>query len=96
MSENLNTATKKEKRGGTRKNAGAKPILDKKIQVSFYIEQSKIDKMGGLEEFKLKILTYIDRSALRSFKHYLSIEAIKHFYSFCGMVENFFNKTLAN
>ena len=56
----------KKKSGGKRSNAGRKPVLDKKVQVSFYIEQSKIDKMGGLEEFKLKILAYIDRSALRS------------------------------
>jgi len=56
----------KKKSGGKRSNAGRKPVLDKKVQISFYIEQSKIDKMGGLEEFKLKILAYIDRSALRS------------------------------
>ena len=56
----------KKTSGGKRKNAGRKPVSDKKIQVSFYIEQSKIDKMGGLDEFKSKILAYIDRSALRS------------------------------
>ena len=52
--------------GGKRKNAERKPVLNKKMQVSFYVEQSKIYKMDGLEEFKSKILAYIDHSTLRS------------------------------
>jgi len=48
--------------GGKRKNAGRKPVLDKKIQVSFYIEQSKIEKLGGLDAFKDKIIAYVERS----------------------------------
>jgi len=51
------------KKGGKRKNAGRKPVSDKKKQVSFYIEQSKIDKMGGLDEFKRKVQEYISRSS---------------------------------
>jgi hypothetical protein len=48
--------------GGKRKNVGRKPVTDKKVQVSFYIEQSKIEKLGGLDAFKEKIIAYIERS----------------------------------
>lgn len=48
--------------GGKRKASGRKPVTDKKVQVSFYIEQSKIEKLGGLDAFKEKIITYIERS----------------------------------
>ena len=49
-----------------RKNAGRKPVSDKKKQVSLYIEQSKIDRMGGLDELKRKIQEYINRSSAKS------------------------------
>ena len=52
--------------GGKRKASGRKPVLDKKVQVSFYIETSKIEKIGGLEAFKEKIITYIERSCKAS------------------------------
>lgn len=32
--------------------AGRKPILDKKVRVLIFIEQSKIDKKGGMEKMK--------------------------------------------
>ena len=53
----------KTTQGGKRKNAGRKPVADKKVQVSFYIEGSKIQKLGGLDAFKEKIITYIQRSS---------------------------------
>lgn len=48
--------------GGNRKNSGRKPVFDKKVQVSFYIKQSKIESVGGIEKFKDKVLNYIERS----------------------------------
>lgn len=47
--------------GGKRKNAGRKPVTDKKVQVSFYIEGSKIKKLDGLDAFKEKIIVYVER-----------------------------------
>lgn len=47
--------------GGKRKNVGRKPVADKKVQVSFYIEASKIEKLGGLDAFKDKIIIYVER-----------------------------------
>lgn len=32
--------------------AGRKPILDKKIRVLVFVEQSKIDRKGGIEKMK--------------------------------------------
>jgi hypothetical protein len=46
--------------GGKRKNAGRKPGNDNKVQVSLYIEQSKIEKSGGLDVLKNKIIRYVD------------------------------------
>ena len=44
-----------KKHGGKRSNSGRKPVSDKKVQVSFYIEQSKIKKFGGLDSIKEKM-----------------------------------------
>jgi hypothetical protein len=52
--------------GGKRKTSGRKPVSDKKVQVSFYIEQSKIQKLGGLDAFKEKIIAYVERSCKAS------------------------------
>ena len=54
------------KHGGKRKTSGRKPVTDKKIQVSFYIEGSKIEKLGGLDAFKEKIIAYVERSCKAS------------------------------
>jgi hypothetical protein len=48
--------------GGKRKTSGRKPVADKKVQVSFYIESSKIEKLGGVDAFKDKIIAYVERS----------------------------------
>ena len=52
--------------GGKRKTSGRKPVADKKMQVSFYIEGSKIEKLGGLDAFKDKIIEYVERSCKAS------------------------------
>jgi len=44
-------------------NRGRKPISDKKVQVSLYIRQSKIDKFGGIDELKDALYEFV---ALRS------------------------------
>ena len=44
-------------------NRGRKPISDKKVQVSLYIRQSKIDKFGGIDELKKALYEFV---ALRS------------------------------
>jgi hypothetical protein len=41
-------------------NRGRKPISDKKVQVSLYIRQSKIDKFGGIDELKDAIYEFVD------------------------------------
>jgi hypothetical protein len=56
----------KKTSGGKRKNAGRKPVSDKKVQVAFYIEGSKIEKLGGLDAFKEKIIAYVERSCKAS------------------------------
>jgi len=53
---------KEANHGGKRKASGRKPVTDKKVQVSFYIEGSKIEKLGCLDAFKEKIIAYIERS----------------------------------
>jgi hypothetical protein len=52
----------KKQSGGKRKNAGRKPVLDKKVQVCLYVETSKIDKFGGIDEFKSKLYNQIDNN----------------------------------
>jgi hypothetical protein len=56
----------KSTHGGKRKKSGRKPVTDKKVQVSFYIEASKIEKLGGLDAFKEKIIAYVERSCKAS------------------------------
>jgi hypothetical protein len=41
-------------------NAGRKPVSDKKIQVSLYIRQSKIEKFGGNEKLKDALYEFVD------------------------------------
>lgn len=36
----------KKTQGGKRKNAGRKPIYDKKIVVTLYVNESVVEKMG--------------------------------------------------
>ena len=54
VSENLNTATKKEKRGGTRKNAGAKPKYNEQTKtVAFRSPVSKVVELKLIVKYKL-------------------------------------------
>ena len=48
-------------RGGKRKNSGRKPVSDKKVQVSLYVEESKIKKHGGADALKAKIYKYVSK-----------------------------------
>jgi len=50
--KNMYKKVKVKKSGGKRHGAGAKKKTDKKIQVTFYIEQSIINKVGGLKNAK--------------------------------------------
>jgi hypothetical protein len=45
--------------GGKRKNSGRKPVEDKKIQVTIYVTDSKIQSHGGLEKLKEKLIHYV-------------------------------------
>jgi len=47
-------------------NAGRKPVPDKKVQVSLYVPNSQIEKLGGLDAFKEKIIAYVERSCKAS------------------------------
>ena len=40
-------------------NAGRKPVSDKKVQVSLYVLSSRIEKFGGLEEFKKSLYEFV-------------------------------------
>lgn len=54
VSENLNTATKKGTRGGTRKNAGAKPKYNEETKtVAFRCPLSKVDELKLIVKSKL-------------------------------------------
>lgn len=44
---------KKSNRGGKRSNAGRKKVADPKVQLTIYIEKSKIEKAGGMEQAKI-------------------------------------------
>ena len=50
----------KTKKTGFRANSGRKKLDDKKKQVSLYIRESKINKLGGEDQLKEKIINYID------------------------------------
>ena len=40
-------------------NAGRKPISDKKVQVSLYIRQSKIEEFGGIDGLKDALYEFV-------------------------------------
>ena len=56
---------KKLTHGGARKGAGRKPVPDPKIQVIFYIEESIINAMGGIEELRNDCYAYLKKQALK-------------------------------
>ena len=39
-------------KGGKRKGAGRKPVLDKKQAVTIYVRKSEIKRKGGLNQLK--------------------------------------------
>lgn len=50
----------KSNKGGKRKGAGRKPLLNPKQQVSLYIEKNKFYKFGSEERMKEKIYSFVD------------------------------------
>jgi hypothetical protein len=50
---------KKKKHGGARKNAGRKPVEDKKQQVNLFIESSLIEWHGGKTEVQKKCYAFL-------------------------------------
>jgi hypothetical protein len=52
---------KQSKHGGRRAKSGRKPVDDPKIQVSLYIQKSRIDGLG-LDELKEIAMTAIERA----------------------------------
>lgn len=51
---------KKKKRGGAREGAGRKKLPDAKQPIVSYIEESKIELLGGKDEVKKIIVTAIN------------------------------------
>jgi hypothetical protein len=51
---------KKKKRGGAREGAGRKKLPDAKQPITSYIEESKIELLGGKDEVKKIIVTAIN------------------------------------
>ncbi len=49
----------KKQVGGKRRGAGRKPVLSKKKQYSFYIENSQTLKFGSEEKFKKAVIDFI-------------------------------------
>ncbi len=50
---------KKTKHGGARAKAGRKPVTDPKSGITIYIEQSKIDANGGVDECKDQMFLFL-------------------------------------
>jgi hypothetical protein len=50
---------KKDNRGGARVNAGRKKATDPKKPITVYINQSKINEVGGTEKMKIQLLKSI-------------------------------------
>ena len=53
-------------RGGKRKGAGRKPVKDKKLPITTFIETSKIESVGGEEAVKELIYFTVDKAAKKS------------------------------
>ena len=47
--------------GGKRKGAGRKPCSDKKIQIKVGVEQSKIDKAGGVKALQKEMYNLTEK-----------------------------------
>jgi hypothetical protein len=62
---------KKEKKS----NAGRKPISDKKVQVSLYIRQSKIDKFGGIDGLKDALYEFVAMRSQNGAQRYASMSS---------------------
>lgn len=47
---------------GVKGKAGRKPIEDKKIPVQVYYPSSKIELLGGIENVRKQVLSYLDEN----------------------------------
>jgi hypothetical protein len=54
---------KRKHNGGKRKGSGRKAASDPKVQLCIYVEKSKVDKAGGVEDAKKKCYDYLTISA---------------------------------
>jgi hypothetical protein len=52
--------TRKDKRGGTRQNAGRPHAKDKKLPIRVFIHDSKIKKIGGEHATKLLVIKHLE------------------------------------
>lgn len=50
----------KKKWGGKRKNAGRRPVEDKKQTISIYVRSSIIKAKGGIDRFKEFLYEFIE------------------------------------
>jgi len=55
----MSESPKKSNKGGKRSNCGRKPVADKKVQLWLFIRQSVIEKHGGKELLRAKLLQQI-------------------------------------
>lgn len=59
----------KKQRGGKRAGAGRKPLENKKLQLSLYIERTTIDRYGGITQTRKVLENFLkhenDESAQR-------------------------------
>ena len=50
---------KKKTHGGKRSNAGRKPLTDKKVRVTIWINESIVNAKGGLESTKELCIVFL-------------------------------------
>ena len=50
---------KKKTHGGKRSNAGRKPLTDKKVRVTIWVNESVVNSKGGLEATKELCIVFL-------------------------------------
>jgi len=58
-----NTPKKAKSHGGARARSGRKPVADKKIGFTFYVEQSILDANGDMDELKKDCYNFVKKRA---------------------------------
>jgi len=54
---------KAKSHGGARARSGRKPVADKKVGFTFYIEQSVLDANGDIDELKKDCYSFVKKRA---------------------------------